>query len=135
MPDTYLERGDTLYSPHESSERLFILKKGRVQIYEVTEDGQEITLAVVEEGHVFGEMVLTAQSLQGVYVRAMEPSYVASLRRQDLEDLRSTSPPAPPFALVCRESSLPVVPRSRSRLHIGIFRPSIPGSDRPLVQV
>lgn len=43
MPDTYLERGDTLYSPHESSERLFILKKGRVQIYEVTEDGQEIT--------------------------------------------------------------------------------------------
>src|SRR5215210_4089355 len=33
------------------------------------------------------EMALTGQSLQGVYVRALAPSTVVSLRRGDLEDL------------------------------------------------
>lgn len=86
-PDTYLEQGDILYTPHEGSERLFILKKGRVQVYEINEGGDEVTLSVIEDGNVFGEMVLTGQSLQGVYVRALVPSFVASLKREALEEM------------------------------------------------
>ena len=86
-PDTHLERGDVLYSPQEGTERLFILKKGRVQVYEVDRGGEEITLSVVEAGNVFGEMALTRQSLEGLYVRALVPSTVVSLKREDLEGL------------------------------------------------
>jgi len=68
-------------------ERLFILKEGRVQLYEIGDGGDEITLSVVEDGNVFGEMALTGQSLSGIYVRALTPSTVASLRREDVEDL------------------------------------------------
>jgi hypothetical protein len=57
-PDTFLEQDDILYTPKESTERLFILKKGRVQCYEIDEGGNEITLSVVEDGNVFGEMAL-----------------------------------------------------------------------------
>jgi CRP/FNR family transcriptional regulator, cyclic AMP receptor protein len=32
-PDTFLERADILYSPGDGTERLFILKKGKVQLY------------------------------------------------------------------------------------------------------
>lgn len=92
VPDTYLEQGDILYTPRESSERLFILKKGRVQLYEMDQTGDEITLSLVEEGNVFGEMSLTGQSLQGVYVRALAPSFVVSLKRTDLEDLIMKKP-------------------------------------------
>jgi CRP/FNR family transcriptional regulator, cyclic AMP receptor protein len=86
-PDTFLEQGDVLYSPKNGTERLFILKKGRVQLYEVDRGGEEITLSVIEDSNVFGEMALTAQSLQGLYVRALTPSTVVSLRREELEDL------------------------------------------------
>ena len=92
VPDTYLEQGDILYTPYESSERLFILKKGRVQVYEIDQAGDEITLSVVEGGNIFGEMSLTGQSLQGVYVRALAPSFVVSLKRTDLEDLIMKKP-------------------------------------------
>lgn len=92
VPDTYLEQGDILYTPHEGSERLFILKKGRVQVYEIDQTGDEITLSVVEDGTIFGEMALTGQSLQGVYVRALIPSFVVSLKRADLEDLIMKNP-------------------------------------------
>ena len=50
-PDTFLEQDDVLYTPKEGTERLFILKKGRVQLYEVNHEGDEITLSVVEDGN------------------------------------------------------------------------------------
>jgi CRP-like cAMP-binding protein len=91
-PDTFLEQDDILYSPQEATERLFILKKGRVQLYEVAREGDEITLSVVEDGNVFGEMVLTGQSLSGLYVRALTPSTVVSLRREEMERLIMNNP-------------------------------------------
>jgi CRP/FNR family transcriptional regulator, cyclic AMP receptor protein len=91
-PDTFLEEGDILYTPQDGTERLFVLKEGRVQVYEVDKGGEETTLTVVEGGNVFGEMALTGQSLQGVYVRALAPSTVVSLRRGDLEDLIMKKP-------------------------------------------
>jgi CRP/FNR family transcriptional regulator, cyclic AMP receptor protein len=86
-PDTFLEQDDILYTPKDGTERLFILKKGRVQLYEVGRGGDEITLSVIEDGNVFGEMALTGQSLEGLYVRALVPSTVVSLRREELEIL------------------------------------------------
>jgi len=91
-PDTFLEQDDILYSPKEGTERLFILKEGRVQLYEVDQSGEEIILSVVEDGNVFGEMALTGQSLKGLYVRALTPSTVVSLRREELEYLIMKKP-------------------------------------------
>jgi CRP/FNR family cyclic AMP-dependent transcriptional regulator len=91
-PDTFLEQGDVLYAPQDGTERLFILKQGRVQVYEMIRGGEEITLSVVEGGSVFGEMALTGQSLEGIYVRALAPSTVVSLRREDLEGLIMKKP-------------------------------------------
>jgi CRP/FNR family transcriptional regulator len=91
-PDTFLEQDDILYTPKEGTERLFILKKGRVQVYEIDGEGEEITLSVIEDGNVFGEMALTGQSLEGLYVRALTPSTVVSLRREDVEELIRNEP-------------------------------------------
>ena len=91
-PDTFLDEDDILYTPKEGTQRLFIPKKGRVQLYEIDRSGEEITLSVIEDGNVFGEMALTGQSLQGLYVRALTPSTVVSLRREELEDLIMKKP-------------------------------------------
>jgi CRP/FNR family cyclic AMP-dependent transcriptional regulator len=91
-PDTFLEQDDTLNTPKEGTERLFILKKGRVQCYEIGDGGDEIMLSVIEDGNVFGEMALTGQSLKGLYVRALTPATVVSLRREELEDLIMKTP-------------------------------------------
>jgi CRP/FNR family cyclic AMP-dependent transcriptional regulator len=91
-PDTFLEQDDILYTPTEGTERLFILKQGRVQLYEVDQSGEEITLSMVEDGNIFGEMALTGQSLSALYVRALTPSTVVSLRREDLEHLIMNKP-------------------------------------------
>jgi CRP/FNR family transcriptional regulator, cyclic AMP receptor protein len=121
-PDTFLEQGDVLYSPQDGTQRLFILKKGRVQLYEVDQSGEEITLSVIEDGNVFGEMALTGQSLEGVYVRAMTPSTVVSLRREDLEMLIMNKP----------EVGLRLVRELAQRLHASEARyADVVGKDVP----
>jgi CRP/FNR family transcriptional regulator, cyclic AMP receptor protein len=121
-PDTFLEQGDVLYSPQDGTERLFILKKGRVQLYEVDRSGEEITLSVVEDGNVFGEMALTGQSLQGVYVRALTPSTVVSLRREEFEELIMKKP----------EVGLRLVRELAQRLHASEARyADVVGKDVP----
>jgi CRP/FNR family transcriptional regulator, cyclic AMP receptor protein len=121
-PDTHLEQGDVLYAPQDGTERLFILKQGRVQVYEVDRGGEEITLSVVEGGNVFGEMALTGQSLGGVYVRALASSTVVSLKREDLEGLIMKKP----------EVGLRLVRELAQRLHASEARyADIIGKDVP----
>jgi CRP/FNR family cyclic AMP-dependent transcriptional regulator len=121
-PDTFLEQDDILYTPNEGTERLFILKKGRVQLYEVDQAGDEITLSVVEDGNVFGEMALIGQSLSGLYVRALTPSTVVSLRREDLEHLIMNKP----------EVGLRLVRELAQRLHASEVRyANVVGKDVP----
>jgi len=51
-----------------------------------------MTLSVIEDGTIFGEMILTGQSLQGVYVRSLAPSTVVSIKRAELEELIMRKP-------------------------------------------
>ena len=86
LSDIHLEAGEIFYTPQDRSERLFLLQKGRVRIYKTT-DRREFTLAMVDEGTVFGEKALTAQQLREAYAQAMEASEISIMRREDLERL------------------------------------------------
>ncbi len=85
LQDTHFEQGQILYAPEDRSEALFLLKSGRVRIYKLDPDGDEFTLAVVDDGTIFGEMALTGQRLHGAYAEAMEPTYVCILKREDVQ--------------------------------------------------
>jgi CRP/FNR family transcriptional regulator len=85
-PDDHLQAGEIFYTPDDTSEKLFILKRGRVRVY-TTADGGEFTQTIVEAGTVFGEMALTAQRLQGAYAQAMEQSILITMSREELEHL------------------------------------------------
>ncbi len=84
---TRVGRGEVFYTPMDLAETLFVLIKGRVRIYKKSPEGREFTLAVVQEGTVFGEMALTAQQLREAYAEGMEPSEVAAMCRADVERL------------------------------------------------
>src|SRR3712207_3245570 len=85
--NTSIEQGETFYTPMDLCETLFVLQKGRIRIYRATPEGREFTIAVVESGTVFGEMVLTGQRLRNAYAQAMEESEVSAMCRADVERL------------------------------------------------
>ena len=92
--NTTVEQGEIFFTPMDLCETLFVLQKGRIRIYRATPEGREFTVAVVESGTVFGEMVLTGQRLRNSFAQAMEESEVSAMCRADVERLILDKPEA-----------------------------------------
>ena len=79
-PTFSLDAGEEFYASSEHDRGLFLLKEGHVVIYRMTSSGKQITFAVHSTG-----TVLPARRLQGLIARAIEPSALTYMSREDLE--------------------------------------------------
>ncbi len=86
------ERGRVIYTPGETGEVLFILKRGRVQIYRLSAEGKKLVIATLEAGTFFGEMSVVGQGMYEAFAEALEPSLVCALSRKDLMHLLQAKP-------------------------------------------
>lgn len=77
--------GALLYSPHNPTETLFILKRGRVRIFRVSGDGRALTTAIITPGTIFGEMVLLGQSMHDNYAEALDEAVVCVMSRAGVQ--------------------------------------------------
>ncbi|MGE3192015.1 MAG: Crp/Fnr family transcriptional regulator [Microbacteriaceae bacterium] len=84
-PARSFSNGDIVFSQSQPITALFILKKGRVRIFRVTEDGKALTMAILEPGAVFGEMLLVGQRMYDNYAEAIEDTQICQLSVQDVE--------------------------------------------------
>ena len=80
-------RGQILYSQEDRAEVLFLLKRGRVQLYRLTPSGKRLELAVIEPGTFFGEMPFIGESLRHTFAEAAEDSLICVMSRSDIEGL------------------------------------------------
>ena len=80
-------RGQLIFSAGDAREALFLLKRGRIQIYRLGADGKKLVLSTVEPGTVFGEMALTGQRMFDGYAEAAEDSVLCVMSRHDVESL------------------------------------------------
>ncbi len=80
-------KGQILYSQEDRAEVLFLLKRGRVQLYRLTPAGKRLEVAVVEPGTFFGEMPLLGESLRHTFAEAVEDSLICVMSRADIEGL------------------------------------------------
>ena len=77
--------GSLLYSPHNPTETLFILKRGRVRIFRISGDGRALTTAMITPGTIFGEMVLLGQSMHDNYAEALDEAVVCVMSRAHVQ--------------------------------------------------
>ena len=84
-PARAFRNGEIVFSQSQPVTALFILKKGRVRIFRVTEDGKALTMAILEPGAVFGEMILVGQRMYDNYAEAIEDTQICQLGVRDVE--------------------------------------------------
>lgn len=84
--------GYQFYMPDEAGEVLFILKKGRVQLYRLSPDGRKLVVAVLQPGAVFGHMALIGQGLHNTYAQALDDCVICVWSRQEVEALLLRKP-------------------------------------------
>jgi CRP/FNR family cyclic AMP-dependent transcriptional regulator len=80
-------KGRILYSQDDQAETLFLLKRGRVQVYRLTPSGKRLELATIEPDTFFGEMPLLGESLRHTFAEAVEDALVCVMSRADVERL------------------------------------------------
>ncbi len=89
---TSCRKGKILYMPEDTSEVLFLLKQGRVQLYRISPDGKKLIIATIGPGAVFGEMALIGQGMHNTFAEAIENCVLCVMSREDVERLLITKP-------------------------------------------
>ena len=89
---TSCRRGRILYMPEETGEILFLLKRGRVQLYRISPDGKKLVIATLGPGTIFGEMALIGQGMHNSFAEAIEDCELWVMNREDVERLLMSKP-------------------------------------------
>jgi len=93
--------GRVFYIPGETGEVLFLLKKGRVQLYSLSPDGRKLTVKILEPMTFFGEMAILGQGMHNTFAEAMDDCVICLMSRQDVKRLLLSNPPV--AARICEE--------------------------------
>ena len=87
------EKAVLVVGPEEHAQRMLIAVEGQLQVYEVAlSSGREHTLWVLASGSAISATGVVPRWTRELYLRAMEPSVVCRIERQDLEALMRTNP-------------------------------------------
>jgi CRP-like cAMP-binding protein len=78
--------------PEESGEVLFLLKKGRVQLYRLSPGGKKLVVATLGPGAIFGEMSLVGQGMHNTFAEAVDDCMLCVMSRADVERLMREKP-------------------------------------------
>lgn len=84
--------GRVFYTPGETGEVLFILKKGGVQLYRMSAEGRKLVITRLEPVCFFGEMSCIGQGMYNTFAEATEESLLCTMSRHDVERLLLSKP-------------------------------------------
>lgn len=126
------KKGYVFYRPEEEAEVLFLLKRGKVQVYTLTSDGKRLVVETIGPGTFFGEMPLTAQSMHQAFAEAAEDSLICVLSRGDMERLLLDKPQV---ALRLVDSLSQRLNETRTRLEEAIFQNAAARTSRAVLRL
>lgn len=90
---TSYAKHELIYLPGQPGNTVFALKKGRVKISRLNEDGREATICILETGEIFGEVEMLGGIPRETMVQAMEPVLVCEILREDFARFLDKCPP------------------------------------------
>ena len=78
-------KGQTIYSAGEASDGLYIVHKGRVKIYRLSESGKEQLVRILNPGDFTGELSLFNEETHNAYAEAIEPVELCVMNRNTFQ--------------------------------------------------
>jgi len=66
------KKDDFIYFEDEQSDHIYLIAEGRVKIGSNSEDGREITKAILSPGEIFGELALVSEGKRSDFAQALD---------------------------------------------------------------
>lgn len=80
-----LRRQEMLYRAGEPANSLYIVNRGKIRIFRLSENGKEQVIRILKQGDFTGELALFRESVHESYAEAMEEASICQITRQDLQ--------------------------------------------------
>jgi CRP-like cAMP-binding protein len=85
-------RGQVVFTTGDPGDSLLVVLSGRVKVVARSVDGDELTLAIVQPGSVFGELSVTDGGPRSADAEALEESRLLVVPREAVQDVCSRVP-------------------------------------------
>ena len=86
------QAGKIFYMPEDTGQVLFLLKKGRVQLYRIAPNGKKLIVVTLGPGAIFGEMSLVGQGMHNTFAEAVDECVLCVMSRSDVSRLMREKP-------------------------------------------
>lgn len=81
------KRGEYIYHAGDNSDSLYIVNKGKIRIYRLSESGKEQLLRILHPGDFTGELALFKETIHESYAEAMEDTQICMIHQADVQGL------------------------------------------------
>lgn len=81
------KKGENIYSAGDQSDSLYIVSKGKIKIYRLSESGKEQLLRILHSGDFTGELALFNETIHEAYADAIEETNVCTIKRSEFQKL------------------------------------------------
>ena len=71
-----------IFFPGDPSQQVYLLKEGRVKISRISEEGREVTIALLEPGEIFGELEVLGNSPRDTLAEALDDSKICVVSKE-----------------------------------------------------
>jgi CRP-like cAMP-binding protein len=86
------EAGELMFKTGQPGAAMFIIKKGKVSIFQETSEGEAAELTKLKDGEFLGELALLDNSPRSASARALKNTHTLALFREDINGLIETRP-------------------------------------------
>lgn len=81
------EKNEVIYHAGDKSDSLYIINKGSVRIYRLSESGKEQLVRILNVGDFIGELALFSETIHESYAEALVQTDICFIKRTDLQSL------------------------------------------------
>jgi CRP/FNR family cyclic AMP-dependent transcriptional regulator len=82
-----VKKNTIIYQPKDSSDYVYLVKKGSVRLMRLGDSGQQITLSIVKEGMIFGEGDVLNEKTYSHFAETLETSSICFIKKKDFKEL------------------------------------------------
>jgi CRP/FNR family transcriptional regulator, cyclic AMP receptor protein len=92
MRSTKRQRGEWIFVLGDPAESIYLVRKGRIKITALSEEGHEVLYEIIGPGEMFGETSTILGIARTTSAQALEDSQLSEIRRKDFESLLTAHP-------------------------------------------
>lgn len=87
FPKKVYQKSEYIYFPEDNADSVFFIDSGAVKIGTLTPDGNEMILAVLQPGEVFGELAITGSEMRNEFAQAVEDTSICIMDAEEATKL------------------------------------------------